>query len=594
MKRARAKGRDVIHSGADTFIESANLRKSGKSEEESELIRKLLEHDLEMESEEEGRAAPYSRLRRPSQRDRRIMDQEAGWNQLKRKKGITPLSHAYRNRGRMRLLIQRNGFFPFLFGDFARIRAFARRTNLIRVRLLPPKIQINPDVRNYFSEFLRKDVIVLMRVLEHALSEGWLYLSKLEYNILVEFYELCRKIRNTNFRKLDKREVRFRNFEGLEDLFLICYYKDGYRGIIKTALEEVLSNDNRFDENVEEVQELVDTVVGERTSTPCLYNFILGINIVRFRRHLSIRELMDPLAGEVITNYSFNCSDRIEKRINQCIDNTVKDLLRLQKEKREIERVKPFIDFDPEGKVDYETLYEFYDSGHERGGRDRAEKAKKNVVVFTRNFFKLFLRRFEQLLNGRIEIGSYGRVRVFASSFFKFELERIRFSLSALEDASHGLPTLSRDRYLDLRRSNIRGIPAENEALRIVGAHFSFLLNIAKKLVQVKLGGKQWQGGGESTPPLDPTTVYKGDFAVPYGSEAITIPRSFDGRSVLEAIDLIVHLCYQTGMLYMETGVYDLLLREGPVDLETAKLKELINRIADSLRRQKIKETYGF
>jgi hypothetical protein len=181
-------------------------------------------------------------------------------------------------------------------------------------------------------------------------------------------------------------------------------------------------------------------------------------------------------------------------------------------------------------------------------------------------------------------------VRIFSEEYFRFEVERLRYSLAGLEELQEAVPAFSRVRYVGLREAATAGEPRENELLRLINALASFALSIGKKLMQIKLFESPAEGEAES--PLDPKDVANKSFTIPYRDRVLESTGVLGGMSVAEAVGHVASLCYQIGLFYLDTTLTTLLERHKSIDFEIASTKSTLNRLADPLQFQKIEQFF--
>jgi hypothetical protein len=590
MKYKNSRKRDVLSSEAENFIKDAKLARKKLREEEPELIRKLL-MDSSLDETISSSHSDSSSSPQHTDEARYVMDRESETRILKSFKSVVPHSVAEKNRERIICSYERSHFFQFVFKEYSKIKDFARRTKVIVCLFIPPGARINGNIRNALNDNLKTAVSDLKSPLEYIENNGWRYLTKAEYNLLAEFAGLCSCIEGINFKRLNVNDTRFRSLNKLEVFFLTCHYKKNYPDIIKRAMNEVLKTDARFEDRLRTYKEIVDVILSENTSQPSLYNFIAGINIIRSRRYINFPELINRGAGAVINTAHFNCRRKVHKKINRYIDDTLRNVFRLRKEKAEVDRLRLFLDMNEEGTVNFNRLYEFINKSNVLQGIN-AENELENMAEFTIILFSTIIREMVRFLNGEITLANGLKIRVFANDFFKFEIERIRYSLSTLEEMGRNFPTFSRVRYIGLRQSAMRGEPEENEILRLINALVSFIQSVGKKLVHIKQFSVDESAVEGKPAPLDPATIVSRAFSIPYKDEIIEGTGITGGMSVLETIIYIIHLSYLVGMMYVDPVMTALLEREKPITYEMVSLKNTLKRVADPLQFRKIQELY--
>jgi len=583
MRYRKPRKREVLSSEAESFIRHAKLEKSRDREDDTELIRKLISSNLEGHDSSAGGAG-----RSPQADDtRHVLDSESEKRIQLEFRGVVGRVDAEKNRERIAAYHERAHFLRFLLREYGKLKEFAKRTKVITCTLIPPKVRISAGIRTYFSGYLKESAARLRAPLEHVLNEGWRTLRKLEYNLVAEFSELCRIIRGINFKRLPVGDSRLDSLKKLETAFLTCHYQPDYPQLIKKAVGIVLDRERKFEDDLSELKAAVDIILLENNTQPCLYNFVAGLNMVRSRRFVPFSSLINQGAGGVVNTAHFNCKRRVQKRINRHMDSVLTRLTSLQKEKTEVERLKLFLDVDETGEGNFERLFGFINSANAIQGI-RAENELDDMARFTLLLFSTFVREIAPFLSGKVSVGP--SVRIFSEDYFRFEVERLRYSLAGLEEMQSSVPAFSRVRYIGLRGSSAAGEPRENELLRLITALASFVLSVGKKLMQIKLFESGADSGAEA--PLDPKDVAKKGFAIPYRDLVLESTGVLGGMSVVEAIGHVASVCYQVGLFYRDSSLTRLLERRKSIDLEIASTKNTLNRLADPLQFQKIQQFF--
>jgi hypothetical protein len=450
-------------------------------------------------------------------------------------------------------------------------------------------VRINPAVKIALENELKEAAAKLRHPLDHIANEGWRLLTKLEYNLLGELAALCKRITAAKFKKISTTDTKLRSLRNLETRFLTCHYQREYPQIMKSALGAVLDREKRFEDDLQEFKDCIDFILLDKRAPSSLQNFIVGVNIVRHRRYIPFTGLINYAAGGIVNTAYFNCKRKTQNRINRHIDTTLSRLVQLKEEKTDIERTKLFLDFDENGEPDFRRLFEFIDTSNAMQGV-QAESELQDMARFTLLLFSSFVREAAVFLNGTVEFEDGSKARIFAEDYFKFEVERLRYSISSLEEMQDSFPALSRVRFLGLREAGTAGGSHESEFLRLAAALVSFLLSIGKKLMHIKLFSQPSKDTEATTTPLDPEEAYRR--IIPYQDSILKGGGVLGGMYVLEAVTYLVSLCHLVGLIYADPSVTVPLDRERPGEVEISGLVRTLQRLADPLQFQKIQEIH--
>jgi len=207
-------------------------------------------------------------------------------------------------------------YFTYLFGDYRRILSFGKFTLVFTPVRFLPDVRMSQAVPLFLNRDLRQWSAELLAIVSMGLEDSWHYLRKNEYNLLVVMKQLCEKILSINFILFDYKDPYLINkLRSLEALFLIFHYREEYQELLRISLQKIVKNDPRLGDKYETAVNLINKILNYDGSTPSLYNIILGLNMRKYRRYLTMRDILCTDLGELINTKDFACPPDIKEKI---------------------------------------------------------------------------------------------------------------------------------------------------------------------------------------------------------------------------------------------------------------------------------------
>jgi hypothetical protein len=499
----------------------------------------------------------------------------------------------FKNRLEIKAFHTQASFLHFFFLDYRKIRDFGRKSHIFEPRIFPPGVKLNKDVRLTFKKYLQPWSIELFKILTYVLKTGWHHLHKREYNLIVVLKRLCEKIVKIDFDHLNYNDRNLIDkLRSLETLFLVLHYRADYREILLSSLDRVIEKDPN---NIGDIQNgigLVKRVIFSDADIPSLYNFLLGLNMLKYRRYFCMKDLIQNNCDVVINPTVYECEQEIQTEIDSYIEECKKNLISLIKQKQEIIQTKSFTPVDNEGEMDFNTLKYFYESTHEKKEYDYAED-QENIVRFMIRFLKLFESSFELLLNGKVSISGIGKVEIFSQNFFQIEFSKFHFLIDKLEKLLFHLPiSLSLEHYLYFIGPNKKTAEIEAEALLLINEGLILLNDIGNKLERIlRLRQPDSDKEGEII-PVDIIFLKKKSFVLPYADKMISHRANFGCKTVVEVLTFVITICYLTCLFFHDQRIYALMGKEEGINEEIVLKLEELERIAEPKKYQEFREIY--
>jgi hypothetical protein len=384
-------------------------------------------------------------------------------------------------------------------------------------------------------------------VVEH----GWLHLTPRQYNHVVLVKRLCDRIQALDFLHLNLRERDLIDgFKRIESLFLMLHYHGDTVGVVLGALRTFYEKQHDPETEIEKTHGLVARLLSEDITLPSLYNCLLGLNIFKRRRLLSLPDLLREGLGEMVDTRGFDCDPSIRTRMDGYIDESIESIKRLHEQLQEARRVNSYVTLDDEGRPDHTVLQALYGFSESRETHD-FHADQQNLVLFGARLMRAFDNVFSPLLNGLCALTGVGKKPVFARSFFELEFTRIRSLIEKLETGPFHFSSFPLQRYLQIKGARLGAIGNETEVNVIVDEAVGCLVDLGKTLTKV-LGLRSPSGSPQNVAPLEPVVLQGKAFSLPYENELIHSRSLLSGTTVAEGIATAVTVCFTTGLLFQD------------------------------------------
>lgn len=485
----------------------------------------------------------------------------------------------------------RTPFFRYLFREFPRIADFGRLTHVFSPVFLLPVLRLETGVPKFFSESLTGWANELLAFLAPVLVVGWRHLSKKHYNMIVALDRLCREITSTNLRLLNLRDRSLIDkLRSLETLFLAFHYRVENAEEVIEALGNSMTRDSELSRKSDRARLLAGRILQPDLTIPSLYNFLLGLNMMKFRTALTLTELLTNDLGELFETESYACDPDVEAKIQALIEELKTKIAKLHREWSRLKRYKDLVTTGEPGTGDFPemtSVYEFTSSTLKP--RSFAED-RENIMDFAPNFFRRFESCCSPILNGVVELKGKGKAEIFASRAFENELDRLRLTASKLERAAFGFRSFPYSRYISIKKEGKGGVSTELEVIAHLQEAASAFVGIGTKLERV-LGSTRETPRAESSEtavkaqkalPLDPNTLRADRPAVLPHSDALIAAGSWlGGKTVKNAVSAVASVCLQSAVHLHERSFVEALALEGPMHERIQNHLATVRRVAD-------------
>lgn len=485
-------------------------------------------------------------------------------------------------------------FLTFVFGEHRKIKDFGRRTHIFAPTIFLPVLRLDKAIPLFLTDSLQSWADRLNELLVPVLEHGWQFLTKRDYNMIVTLKKLCDEILAVNFRILNFRDRclvdRLRNVEAL---FFVFYYGIGTTDRVVESISHVLLADGEHDEEAEEAELLVKSILFHGFSLPCLHDLLLGLNMMKFHRALTYADLIASDLGEIFNTARFICDPPVKERIDGSVEKLREAILALHKQRSRLREARDYLELREDGQPNDSPLERFYEFGESRfeGSylRDR-----ENVI----RFVPLFLRKvdiaFAPLLMGRLRVEKSGQVAIFEPQLFLPQFDHFRRLGFKLEQLSFGYRVFSYRRYMAVRKEGKPTIAAEGEIIRFLEEVLSDFRSFGQKLASVLRHASETPGDHGPVPAIDEHTARQASLVLPCAGETIVSRGYLRGRTVRQALDLFVSLCYLLGAYLYDRELAELSESESSLD-ETIKTRlHTFERLAEEpLYREMVTQVLG-
>jgi hypothetical protein len=448
--------------------------------------------------------------------------------------------------------VQGLSYFSFLLREYGRVRQFGRRTHVLEAGIWPPGIRLDPNLAFFLVKQAQAWAAELSTRLQAVVEHGWLHLTPRQYNHVVLVKRLADRIQSFDFLHLNLREMNIVDrFKRIESLFLMLHYHGETMGVVLGALRTFYEKQHDPEQEIERTHSLVARLLSEDITLPSLYNCLLGFNILKRRRFLTLADLMREGLGEMVDTRGFDCDAQVRGRMDGYIDESIESIKRLHEQLQEARRINSYVTLDDQGRPDAAILEVLYGSAEARETHD-FNADQQNLVVFGSRLMRAFDTVFSPLLNGQVALRTIGKVPIFARAFFELEFTRIRTLIEKLETGPFHFSSFPLQRYFQIKGARLGAIGNETDVSLLVDEAVGCLVDLGKTLTKV-LGLRTPLGASRDPAiPLEPVVLQGKAFSLPHEDQLIHSRSLLSGMTVGEGIATAVTVCFTAGLLFQD------------------------------------------
>jgi hypothetical protein len=482
-------------------------------------------------------------------------------------------------------------YLRYMLRERRRIHDFGRRTHVLGTPFLPPGIRTNRELRNFLVRDLQNWSAEISHRLELVTEHGWLHLTPRQYNLVVLLKSLADKCLAFDFVHLNYKDRNLVDkMKRIESLFLMMHYRGEYADIIQDSILTVYRKQGRDEEEGQETRNLAVRVLSEDATLPSLYNCIVGLNMVKHRRFLSLGDLMQPGLGEAVNTRDFNCSLEVRLRIDAYVYDSLESIKKRHSQLHEVRRLNSYLNYDEHGAVDASNLSRLYEKTVPKDEGD-FQTDQDNVLLFAQRLFEAFYTTFLGFLNGKVQLGGIGRTAVFSRSFYEMEMARLGTIVEKLKKGPFHFSNFPLSQYLQVKEAKIGAIGNEMELIQLVDEGIACLADLGKSLAKV-LGSSTGILKDQPEQPLEPVIFQGKPYSIPYATQRIRDRSYLEGKTVSEALADATSLCFTMGMLFRDRFVYFVLGSARRYEAELQAQLGLMKNLLDPERYQEILSRY--
>ncbi len=586
------KDKNLSETTSEAYIKLASLLQKKRNRDKTERVERILQSNLDP-LEKIRRIDRIDNEKQPVETDNTEQKRE-DFRTLLREENLFNAAAARELRKKIRIEYPARSYLSYLFKEYGKIKRFCADSGFFVNSVFPPVIKVKSSLLEVFWMRCTRDAADLSELTIKILDNGWLHLHKFEYNLIVQFHKLCRKIVETDFSMIKEGAVNTADrLRSLETLYITCNYRSVYRESIVTSIFYIVENYPEWGyDSAVMARKVKRLLVGDQRSGS-MSGFITGFNIIKTRTFLKFEDLFVGGYETLINNDDFECGDNIRKQIDTYIERTIESVIESRNRKEEKDRIEKYISFDKENRYDYAGLAYFYDksSGADSG---TLYDDSSGVIRLMINFCDAFIKTYEPLLNDRITLDTGSRVAVFAPGSFQVEISKIRFGIQKLARYKFSFPKFSRNEYSENVNQHKKISGPKFEIIQVVSDILSRMNEISDKLIDVLTSCEPDDSSGDSrSEPVDPSFVKGRVISVPFRKRKISSISFINGKTVGAAISEIVTLILML-QLYLGDERLSLILESGKrLEAEIEKKREMIKRIATIRQYKSIAEKYN-
>jgi hypothetical protein len=587
---ARDPGAKEIHREAEAHIELGMLLRKHRSEENKKAVEKLLRSNLQLG--DIIREIKKIDCQKDEEKNKEIPQEKPPGREIRTEQ---PLRHSMSVvHTVIKMPYQPMPYLVFLFGELKKIRRFGKQTNVFNSVFFPPNVRLNESIKKTFTKDLVRYAAELHKTVILALEQGWYYLEKMDYNLLVILRRLCSRIMSLQFNSLDfKDRYLIDKLLHIETLFLILNYRSNYSDLLIYSLHRVLDNDPRYKGEKDDIANLIQRILYPDVMLPSLCNFLVGLNMLKYRRHFSPEALICRDPGEILNTRDFACEPGIWQRIENFVQQSREKLVQLIEQRTETEHLILYLPVKKSGEMDYGLLRKFYEGSGAANPKYGFREDKENLMAFAPRFYRAFDSILFPLLCGRITLQDIGKTYLFTKNFFPIEFPKLRQIVTKLEKMTFSYRHFPFKRYFQIKEKSTGGIPVELEIINLVGEGVDLIIQIGRKLEKVLASHHQREDKDEETIPLDAVHLRGKTFSVPYENRKIRFGTILNNRGVLDALSFAVSICFMASAFFQNLEKLDVTRNIKQIDLKINSQLDAVERIADAETFQELKSLFA-
>jgi len=441
----------------------------------------------------------------------------------------------------------------FLFRDYLRVQEFGRKAHVLETRLFPPRVRMDSRLAHFLAKEIQPSAVELSARLRPVMEHGWMYLTARQYNLIALLKRLTDRLQGFDFLRLNWRDHNLIDgMRRIESLFLMLHQNPDLVDSILEALRVFFDKRHEEKEEVVRASSLVLEILAEDFTLPSLYNCIVGLNIMKYRRMLTLADLIHEGAGDIVDSLTFDCEDQVRSRMDAYVEDALQSMKKEHEQLQEARRINSYVTVDEQDRPETAVLRQLYASAEPRSPSD-FDADQGNLVLFLSRLLRGYDRIFSPLLGGTYPLEGGEKVTVFSRSFFETDFARLRMVADKLETGPFHFSSFPLSRYLQIKAARLGTVGNETQGTELILEGVGCLVDIGKTLVKV-LGARSSGGGGSSGPetPLQPSVLQGKAFSLPAENRKLQTRSFLSGKTVIEALGVAVSVCFTMGLLFQD------------------------------------------
>jgi hypothetical protein len=573
--------RAEIENEADSHIALGLLLRKDRPEPGKSAVHRILSHPLSVSQKIEA--------------IRRIDSKPDAADVLRIVRGASAQAarnHASRISRAIKQAIPRRSSLRFLFTDFYSVQRFGRQSYVLDVRILPPGIRANPHLSEFLDTKIRALAKELSACLAPVAANGWLHLSPLQYNLLVLLKRLADRVAAFDFSHVSVRQRRpIDRLRRIESLFLMLHYDpqtvpglfDALRSYFETQLEPEKKKEQAFG--------LILQLLAEDCTVPSLSNCILGLNMITYRRMLSLKDLMRPGLGQIVDVIRFDLDYTIRTRVEGRIDDALESVKLLHAQLVDARRTVSYLAVDTHGRPDMAALKDVYEAASGRYSFNFAAD-QENVVLFVSRLLQSFDKSFSPLLNGPLVVEGDGRVAIFSPVFFALDFLKLRSLAENLVQQLFRYSRFPLSRYLQIKEGRLMTIGHEMEVSQLIRQSVVCLADLGRTVMKVLSLRAPAREEVHSREALESVILHGKSFVIPYENSRIRSRSILNGVTVGQALAEVTTVCFSAGVLLHDDFVSMYVSKERRLETELRRQMRFLENLLDPESYQELAKAY--
>lgn len=491
-----------------------------------------------------------------------------------------------RSRARLKAVPVVSSFWEYFFRQRRKIREFQKRTQFLRFSVFGFTVRINPDARARVNEWIDREIPPLLDALGPIVSEGWLTLTKREYNCIRLLQDIALSIGDGGIpRHAGDTRGSDTRYSSIERSVLVLHTLDGDGSQIVAAIDRFYSGNKRSDTpDLRRINATIRVLLDEDQSPYGLAGYIRAVNIVATGRYLTLGDLRIPESDNLVPTEYFDCSAEVGSQIKEYLETVVTRIHAIAQRLHELSRIELYSnerDHDSE-ELQHHTLWQFAQDVADRTGRavDRRVEDETNILARTSALVEAVQRDISPILDGLTPLAGGVTVVVFSEQCFGSEVGRIHRIFNELEKVRYDLPSFPVERFFRIHRKTEEPSVRERQAVDLIVEFAAIMVRIAKRLVAFT-GNRIEKAGGADTVlmPFTPITFGK-PFVAPEIEQLVVGETRFSGGSILDTLTEIAEFSLQIGRYFEEKTILSELRELSALRNELASLLVAVRRIA--------------